>query len=387
LVETFDAWESWDVIHSAPEKLRWGIWAYSHAAVKTPTGLKVPVGTYISWANQGPRLLSEDDVHFLATNINAAVTDAKQMTEVYGPTLVYSREAMQWQTEHATPDRDVNEWIDEQMGSLAKWPVPMLSSTRLEWLPQVHSDLFAVQTPSHLSAQNQAALKGAIDRGQAVALVGGFAEGIDASLLKLAGLGAAGSPGPVGLCHAQNQAPELVKNAPVKFDAYCHAESGAQTAGAHAIYTQEGAPALTLETAGGRKVALWNPPDLRPVENIPLKENWGNTGAPYALAAAALSQLLGQNGSLHASQIDLRQTMNLSAWRTKDGVMHILAGNLEEGLRDDADLARHATLVRPQAWRGKPWKDAWSGQTLSAQDGQLTIDLPQAASALLELKR
>ena len=26
LVETFDAWESWDVIHSAPERLRWGIW-------------------------------------------------------------------------------------------------------------------------------------------------------------------------------------------------------------------------------------------------------------------------------------------------------------------------------------------------------------------------
>ena len=58
LVETFDAWEDWDIIHSAPQRLRWGIWAYSHAAVKTPHGIKMPVGTYISWANQGERLLS-----------------------------------------------------------------------------------------------------------------------------------------------------------------------------------------------------------------------------------------------------------------------------------------------------------------------------------------
>jgi len=44
LVETFDAWESWDVLHTVPERLRWGIWAYSHASVKTPKGIKVPDG-------------------------------------------------------------------------------------------------------------------------------------------------------------------------------------------------------------------------------------------------------------------------------------------------------------------------------------------------------
>jgi hypothetical protein len=133
LVETFDAWESWDVIHSAPERLRWGIWAYSHAGMKTPHGLKMPAGTYISWANQGERLLSADDVRFLAGNINAAVTDAKQTAEIFGPTLVYSRESMQWQADHATPDHDINEWIDEQMGSVIKWPLPVLSATRMEW--------------------------------------------------------------------------------------------------------------------------------------------------------------------------------------------------------------------------------------------------------------
>ena len=55
LTETFDAWESWDVIHHAQERLRWGIWAFSHAAVKKPEGLKMPSGSYISWCNQGVR--------------------------------------------------------------------------------------------------------------------------------------------------------------------------------------------------------------------------------------------------------------------------------------------------------------------------------------------
>ncbi len=79
LTETFDAWESWDVIHTAPERLKWGIWAYSHAAVKTPGGLKMPAGAYISWANQGKRLLSEEDVKLLAGTLDAAYRDAAQV--------------------------------------------------------------------------------------------------------------------------------------------------------------------------------------------------------------------------------------------------------------------------------------------------------------------
>ena len=188
LVETFDAWESWDVIHSAPERLRWGIWAYSHATVKTPNGLKFPVGTYISWANQGERLLGERDVRFLAENINAALADAQQTTVVYGPTLVYSRESMQWQIDHAAPDHDMNEWIDEQLGSVVKWPVSMLSATRVEWLPKVQSDVLVVQTPSHLSQQHVKTLQRIIKGGQPVALVGNFSEGIDPSLLRLGGV-------------------------------------------------------------------------------------------------------------------------------------------------------------------------------------------------------
>ncbi len=391
LVETFDAWESWDVIHSAPERLRWGIWAYSHAGVKTPNGLKMPVGTYISWANQGERLLDDKDVRFLADNINAAVADAKQTTAIYGPTLVYSRESMQWQVDHASPNHDINEWIDEQMGSVIKWPLPVLSATRMEWLPSVQSDLFILQTPSHLSAEHMATVEKLAKSGQAMVFTGSFSDGIDKTLLTEAGVrGATETTGAhADTCKATNRAIPLVENVPATFQTYCHRISSTASPESKVTYTEEEAPALTLRSTSGEQVGAWNPPTVRSLEGIPLSQIWGNTGAPFALAAGVLTDMLSAKSALHAAKIDLNQTMNIAAWQTQDGGFRILAGNLEEGLRDDADFIRNATLLIPASWRmpGGVWKDAWTGHTINAENGALRITLRQASSVLLEQTR
>jgi len=391
LVETFDAWESWDVIHTAPERLRWGIWAYSHAAVKTPAGLKMPAGSYISWANQGERLLDKQDVSFLADNINAAVADAHQTTAVFGPTLVYSREAMQWQIDHASPDHDINEWIDEQAGSVAKWPVPILSSTRIEWLPKVQSDLFIVQTPSNLSPEHLETLRQLIKSGHPVALLGSFRGGIDESLLRLADT--SGSPisqeGQVRLCKgkATSRALQLVKNIPLEFNLYCRPENLSLSTKAHVIYTADNSPALTLDADKEVRIVLWDAPDLRSVEQLPLSQIWGNTGAPYALAAGVLNELLQATSCFHVNKIDLKQTINVAAWRAQDGHLRILAGNLEEGLCDDADLSRHTTLVLPKSWQSAVWKDAWTGRSFSLSNSLLNLDLNQGESVLVETSK
>ena len=388
LVETFDAWEDWDIIHSAPGRLRWGIWAYSHVAVKTPNGLKMPVGSYVSWANQGERLLSEKDVKFLADNINAAVMDAHGTTEVFGPTLVYSREAMQWQIDHASPNNDVSEWVDEQAASLMKWPVPILSVTRLEWIPEVKSDLFVFQTPSHLSSQHLGSVQKIFESGQPVAVFGS-SEGVDATLMQLGGhhTGMASVRGHSQLRPAKNLAPDLVKNAVFAFNAYCRPDGGSASAEAHVIYTVEDSPRLTLDTSGGKQVAIWSPPDLKQIGNLRLSQIWGNTGTPYGLAAGVLNQLLKQHDTLHVEAIDLQQTMSIAAWRTKDGAFRILAGNLEEGLRDDADFSRHAKLALPHTWPNEAWNDAWTGRSYSFKNNLLVIDLDQAESVLIESRK
>lgn len=415
LVETFDAWEDWDILHSVPERLRWAIWAYSHATVKTPRGLKLPAGFYISWCNRGDGLLSEDDVRFLAGTINAAIVDARQTTQVFGPTLVYSREAMEWQVDHAQPYTDIKEWIDEHAATVIKWPVPILSVTRIEWLPQVHSDLFILQTPSHLAPDHRAYIAHLMEKGQPVAIFGDPIQGVDETLAGLAGVTVPGEKqdGPLEKYRAEvGRGGEIAKNVPMQFNALYRLAPHQVSSEAQVVYSVNGTPALTFTRAGGRRVALWDPPELiarvssksplvklvtsgadGPVMtrldgtmDLPLKQLWGNAGAPYALAAGVLNALLSSVGALHVDEIDLDQTSTICAWSTEDGAVSILAGNLEEGIRDDADMSRHVTLVLPRSWKMTRWRDAWKDRSFSALPGELRIDLAQAGSVLLRAK-
>lgn len=266
----------------------------------------------------------------------------------------------------------------------------MLSATRLEWVPKVQSDLYVVQTPIHLSDEHMRNLQKLIQSGQPVALVGSFSDGIDKSLLRLAGVNgsAAVSGGQIRLCKSTNRAPKLVQNAQENCDTFCYPWNGSASSESKVVYSDDGSPALILNMNHGMRIAFWNPPDLRSMEGVPLSQVWGNTGAPYALAAGVFNEMLQINSALHVSKIDLKQTMNIAAWRTQEGKLRILAGNLEEGLRDDADFTRSATLAIPESWQaGSEWKDAWTGRKFGTEGGMLHIELPQAASVLLEPSR
>jgi hypothetical protein len=387
LIETFDAWESWDVLHTVPERLRWGIWAYSHASVKTPGGIKVPGGSYISWANQGKRLLSDDDVAFLNANISQAVIDAHKVTEVYGPTLVYARSSSKWQAEHARPDHDVKEWLDEQAGSVIKWPVPVLSATRIEWLPHVASDLFILGAPSHLSPEERGFVKTAAYRGTPVAMFGSPAGGLDHELQRLAGLrslDARSASSAVQSGEASNLAAQLVPDAPSLFPVRQSLSRNTVTGSARAVYSVAGSPALVLNQTGVLRLLAWDPPEFLDESDKQLLDIWGGSAAPYALAAGGVNSLLANSAALHASEIDLRQTVNISAWRTSDGMVHLLSANLEEGLRDDADASRRTTIELPSKWRNLHWSSLWPGAEFKPSSGSINIKLEQARSIQLE---
>jgi hypothetical protein len=393
LIETFDAWESWDVLHTVPQRLRWGIWTYSHAAVETPHGLVMPQGSYISWANQGKRLLTVADVEFLSRNIGEAVRDAAQTKEVYGPTLVYSRAAMQWQADHATPDSDIKEWIDEQAGTIAKWPVPILSVTRLEWLGQIHSDLPIVQTPSHLPPAQFDALEQRIREGRPTAIFGSFAGGIDPRLLRLAGepefkkTEAKASIHSATLVDSTGLAIEHVPHGfPIQQLLDRTASSQPARPQARVIYSVERSPQLLLANRPKLHLMLWDPPEITKMCCQPMREILGGSTAPYVLAAASVNELLHSEGALHARTIDLNQTGAAGAWETADGTLHLLFGNVEEGLREDADRSRHFTMELPTAWHDPQWHRIWADSASSAKaDGRsLTVDLAPDASVLLE---
>jgi hypothetical protein len=377
LVETFDAWESWDVIGTVPERLKWGIWAYSHAAVKTPKGVRMPEGTYISWANQGTRLLDRQQVDYLATEINSAVRDALATTEVYGPTLVYCRGAEASQNAHA-PDKDIKEWLDEQIGTLLKWPVPISSITRIEYLPKVKSDVFVIGTPVHLQPGRRKMLLGLIEQGQPMMLVGSPDGVVEPALLALAGIE------PQGAAQAQKRtraklgdAGESTAGLPAEFEIIqqpfipCKANGDAKV-----LYTVEGSPALTINTAGHHKLVFWDPPAMAQAASRPLIEDLGEVES-YVLAARALNALLPGTRCPKAASIVPREPVAILAWRGRNGIFTLLAGNMEEGLNIDVAKSRAVTLQQYQKNQVPADLDAY----LKA-DRQLSVIFPASWSAV-----
>lgn len=386
LVETFDAWESWDVLHTVPERLRWGIWAYSHASVKTPKGIKVPDGSYISWANQGKRLLSSEDVAFLNANISEAVIDAQNITEVYGPTLVYARSAARWQAEHAHSDQDAKEWLDEQVGSVIKWPIPVSSATRIEWLPHVSSDMFLMGGVSHLTAEESSDIRALAQRGIPVALLGSPAGGFDPSLRDLVGLQSndvRSSPTSVLNGEVSSFGASLERGIPEHFPVRQGLTKNTATPDSKPIYFVEDSPVLVLNQSRELRLMTWDPPEIAVEWDTKLLDIWSGSAAPYVLAASAVNALLANSGGLHVSAIDSSETVNFTAWRTGDGEAHLMFGNLEEGLSDDANASRNVTIELPGKWRKHPWKSVWPGVRFNHQDKAIHIDLGQARSAQL----
>jgi hypothetical protein len=357
LTETFDAWELWDIIHNAPDRLRWGIWAYSHASVKTPFGLKIPKGNYISWGNQGKSLLTKEDVKFLSVNINEAMIDAHQMTEISGPTLVYNRNAMEWQSKNA-PDLNIKEWIDEQAGTIIKWSVPILSVTRMEYLPKVESDLFIFQTPVHLPVKDKETILNLINSGKPVAVFGSPAGGIDPEIAESIGISTKETTVKnikyIGSLHSRTDG--FFEGLPNTFPLYQPFTRTTNAKDTNVIYSVDRSPCLILNSSGHKRVMFWDPPELSvnvnayiPQEGTSLDEMLGSP-VPWVLTARVLNSLAKNSGQPYVEKIEEYNPASLSIWKRSDGSYRILAGNLEEGINHKADQSRKLILNFPESW-------------------------------------
>lgn len=393
LTETFDAWEEFDILHNSPERLKWGIWAYLHAAVKTPGGLKMPVGSYISWANRGKSLIPKEDVEFLAREINAATLDARETVDVLGATLVYCRSAMEWQSRNA-PGESIKEWIDEQAGTVMKWPVPIFSATRSEWLPKVRSDLFILQTPVHVTKEEEQAILGLMERSHPVVIFASPVGGLSPEIARVAGV-RSDVRKPRQLIKRARVAANcaLTADIPQEFSILHSMSENIVASEGQVLYEVEGNPALIVNATKGKRLAVWDPAELLPDHPRMDKPFADFIGSPYAyvIVARVLNDFLKDSACPHVKQVEPGQAVNVGYWKLRDGSYRVLAGNLEEGLRHDADFSRQVTLVFPHAWpEGEPLRvsDLWhdgSEEQLSGKEFKLT--LAHAESKLLRVTR
>ena len=99
------------------------------------------------------------------------------------------------------------------------------------------------------------------------------------------------------------------------------------------------------------------------------------------LASATLNEQLARAGAL-AAATDQAQTGTVAAWRLADGTVRLLAGNLEDGLRADAERSRRLSIALPAAWRGCSWRSAWPAGAIDARGDAMSLALPPAGSIL-----
>ena len=359
LTDIMDAWESWNIIHTAPDRVKWGIWAYSHTAVKTPHGLITPDGGYISWCNQGKKLMTKEDVAFLAREYNHAVLDAKNMKRVFGPTLVYNRQGMKWMMDHA-PEKSIKEWIDEQAGSIMKWSVPIMSVTRMEYLPAVKSDMFIFQTPVHMDKNETKTVVDMINSGKPVVIMGSIAGGVDPAILEDIGVHNRGKwiSDTLFIGDLGGKTSGVCKNVPNVFPLYhLYNPDFSVDKDVDVIYQVFDSPALMWNHTDHKDVLLWDAPEHSHVMGM----TWGistdkilGSVYPWLLGARSIQRMLKENGSPYARGMDPLRPISLLFWQTKNGTYKLLAGEMEEGICHTADRTTSVEWCLPGDWiKGK----------------------------------
>jgi hypothetical protein len=393
LTETFDAWESWNIINGARERLRWGIWAYTHAAVKTPAGLKFPAGTYISWANQAKRLLDEDQIAFLTNETNAALRDLDNVQEINGPTLVYARSPLEWQMNHKPADL-MKEWIDEQVGTLMKWNVPVLSSARIENLDKITSDMFIIQTPIHLKPQEMAYVDQVIASGKPVMIIGSPANGIDKSILKQAGLSTKDTVSDKiesdGSLNGKQGALYAGCENTFNIHQYHTKNVLAKQSDTQVIYSVSGSPALVQN----KNLIIWDAPEIS--RNIPGRHGRGlveldeiiGSVTPYAVLSKLVNRELNQSGKFNAVFTNARTPFWCGSWTNKQGELVVLAAELEEGLDHSDKGSVSARICFPAIYQGRTFiADQWGLTRYVAPDNSFNVTLRKGESRLFVIKK
>ena len=340
LIETWDGWEPWDTLHDTPGKLEWATWAFSHAAVIDRDGRPiVPEGSYVSWMNDwNDRLISADDVAFLARHLDAAQASAGGLEAVYGPLLVHDRDGLD-AAYAETPASNASGWAEDYAGMAMKWGAPILAATRAEWLPDQWPEGALWQLPTHANIDRARALGGAV-------VATGRADRIDPAWLAAAGVRPTGERLADGYRLGMPSSPDLPSEERVHLP---EREVVAAAPDAWVGYDSRGTPLLV----GREPFYHWQPPDLADPGNPLIPHSQIGSTSPYVEAARLLNDKAGAAGGLSVAEVAAHEPVTVSCWRS-GGAVYLLFGNLESGWMGDARFPRQVTVRLPRARFGLP---------------------------------
>ncbi|WP_116996765.1 hypothetical protein [Desertimonas flava] len=333
LIETWDGWEPFDTVHDVPGKLRWAMWAWSHAAVVTPEGLEVPDGTYVSWMNDRQHhLLDADAVSFVSRELDAAEDDAAGMHAVGGPLLVFDHDAVA--AVHAwTPRRNSGEHIEDAVALAMKWGLPVLAATAGEWLDRVRTDGGAVvQLGTTVTGRPAAPL-----------VVVGRADAVSPELLAAAGATCSGETRRSGYHRERIAFDGEASNGWIHLagDA-CVEISGDDV---EVLAEADEWPTLVASDRDGEgstpsATAWWQPPELADPSNPLLpRSQYGSVAAARAVARWWSRQ----PAPVAVEDRAIHEPLTVQWWESAGG-RTLLLGNLETGWLGDSRTPRSAAV-------------------------------------------
>lgn len=371
LIETWDAWEPWDTLHQTPMKLRWGMWAFTHAAVATPQGLSRTAGSYISWAhNWRGHLLSEGDVGFLQKHLNAAVENAEQLEEVYGPALALNLPQMA-AMRNSTPDLNAGDLIDDECAMLMKWGVPCLSGVGLD-APPVAREGYVLQNPAQLTPAWSAHLLSP----ETAYIAAGPGQRIDPRLLSDVGVVDGGRDFGFGKHHLEQ--PASTVDAVAKISSVSMAPSRRFEGGSARVIVETEKTVLVAQAGSGTPHFLWQTPYPFTQTSSCLGQSQYGSLAPFVALVRAWQSAQAQTAAARVHDLAEHLPVAFHLWRS-GGQVFILLGNLETGIIGDSRAPREITFTLNRTML----KLAAGPQVLEdLDDGKVTPSISSSDSAL-----
>lgn len=322
--EIDDGWEPYDTLHDYPNKLHWGIWAFSHASTRNGGEESVSGGMYLAVGNDRTgALIPDDDVAWIADALSAATESARQLERTVGPVLL-------------VPDRDsavrasmTAESVEDATGFLGKWGIPVLSSA-------------TGSRPAEVDSRGVILAAAAARSLDEFSLVVGAPEDLLPSVASEVGVCVGVEVAPSGYRRGMAVAATLgIKPAAWPYMGRRHKTRA--TAEGVVLYDGEDGP-----TAVRRSTRLWwLPPHVANGADRRLTHYQLGTVDPHIVVARALGEFAAEAGQLWLDGRDAHETISLHGW-VSAGVMHLLLGNLESGWIGDSRFRRTVTVHLPR---------------------------------------
>jgi hypothetical protein len=366
LVQLLDGWEPYDTLHDYPDKLVWGIWAFTHAVVTSDRGMHRVGGHYLAVGNDrtGALILS-DDLAVVLDEVTQATTSVQGLDRALGPVLVASGAGM------VLSDSGASEPTEDAVGFLLKWGLPVLSSTT----KLISGELAEGCIVGPGGADPATLLPGS--------LIVASIDDLSTSVAVELGVNRASDVNPMG--YSRGIAARQDGGVRATAWPYMPARSTSSARpGTTVIYDSSDGPTATVNA---HDVHWWFPPTIANGKDRRMTHYQIGSADPHYAVSRSILESRASHDWLTCVPPEIHATVSVHGW-VSQGKLRILLGNVESGWLGDSRHPREVTLVIPTEFTKdmqSPALQSRAGGTLGVIDSRVVVTVGPESAVVLTL--